>query len=83
MAIKQVGHTTAGQSFTKGVTKRKFVVDTEADIAGLPESAPGSCAIVAAGGTVYMVNASGAWTKLGSSSDSVAAALAVAEGVLF
>ena len=39
-----------------------YVCDSEADIANLPKSCPGSVAVVAAaGGKVYMVNASGEW----------------------
>lgn len=42
-----------------------YVCDSEADVANLPKSCPGSTAIVAAaGGNVYMVNASGEWGVL-------------------
>jgi len=41
-----------------------FVLDSESDVASLPQSTAGSTAIVAAsGGGVYMVNASGEWKE--------------------
>lgn len=45
--------------------RNEFIVDSAADIASLPKSAPGSVAVVAAkDGAVYMVNASGQWKEL-------------------
>lgn len=43
----------------------EYILDTEADVANLPACCPGSTAVVVASGTVYMVNASGVWTKFG------------------
>lgn len=45
---------------------KRFVVDSEADIANLPQCDPGSTAVVAEGGKNYMVNASGVWVEGGS-----------------
>ena len=48
----------------------KFVCDTEADVASLPTEKnkvyPGSTAIVATTGNVYILNASRQWVSLGS-----------------
>lgn len=45
--------------------RREYIIDSAADLANLPECAPGSIAIVAdAGGAMYMVNASGEWREL-------------------
>lgn len=43
----------------------EYILDTEADVPNLPECCVGSTAIVVASGNVYMVNASGVWTKFG------------------
>lgn len=43
----------------------EYIVDTETDIASLPECAVGSSALVVASATVYMVNASGEWAVFG------------------
>lgn len=61
--------------------KQDFIVDTEADIATLPECCTGSKALVAQTGVNYIVNASGAWCACGSSGG--AAALPSAEGGSF
>ena len=45
--------------------KEDFIVDTEADVASLPECCTGSSALVVESGTPYMVNASGVWAVLG------------------
>lgn len=85
MAITKIGQAyfAADRAFTKGLKKQKFVCDTEADVANLPKCDPGSCAIVADGGPVYMVNASGNWSRFAESGSSTAVALAMAEGVSF
>lgn len=45
--------------------RREFILDSADDVANLPESCPGSTAIVAAkDGSMYMVNASGSWEEL-------------------
>lgn len=45
--------------------RREYVIDSAADLATLPECAPGSTAIVAdKDGAIYMVNASGEWREL-------------------
>ncbi len=45
--------------------RNEFILDSAADVASLPKSAPGSVAVVAAkDGAVYMVNASGQWKEL-------------------
>lgn len=56
---------------------KRFIMDSEADVAKLPACCPGSTAVSAEGGMVYMVNASGAWVKTG------VAAFALAEEVGF
>lgn len=62
MAIKQIGEYWVSET---GLFRREFVMDSDADVANLPECGPGSVAIVAAnGGGVYMVNASGEWGAL-------------------
>ena len=43
----------------------EYIVDTESDIATLPDCAVGSSALVVASATVYMVNASGEWVVFG------------------
>lgn len=45
--------------------KRKYILDTEADVADLPDSAAGSTAVVIATANVYAVNASGQWALFG------------------
>ena len=42
-----------------------FICDTEADISSLPKCCPQSTCLVAATGSVYIVNASGEWVKMG------------------
>lgn len=42
-----------------------YIVDTEADVANLPECCSGSSALVVESGAVYMVNASGNWALFG------------------
>ena len=43
----------------------EYIVDTEADIANLPECCVGSSALVVESANVYMVNASGEWVLFG------------------
>lgn len=43
----------------------EYIVDTESDIASLPDCAVGSSALVVETATVYMVNASGNWVPFG------------------
>ena len=40
-----------------------FVLDSAEDVKDLPVCAPMSMAIVASGGTIFMVNASGEWVN--------------------
>ena len=42
-----------------------YIVDTEADVANLPDCCSGSSALVVESGAVYMVNASGNWALFG------------------
>lgn len=51
--------------------RRKYIMDSEADVADLPDAPPGSTAVVA-GGNTYIVNASGAWVAHGRASASAA-----------
>ena len=46
--------------------RNKFILDSEVDVAILPESATGSTAVVAQGGKAFMVNASGEWVDFGT-----------------
>lgn len=78
MAIKQTGQR---WNPVLGTTKKKFILDTEADVANLPKCCPGSHALVVDGGIIYMVNASGEWTKMCTAT--ATAGLAVAEEVSF
>ena len=55
-----------------GTSKTKFIMDSEADAASLPECRPGSYALAVDGGIVYMVNASGVWKKMGTVAFSLA-----------
>lgn len=48
-----------------GDYQKDFIVDTEADVANLPECCTGSSALVVESGAVYMVNASGEWAVFG------------------
>lgn len=77
MAVKQIG-----QKFSPVVkaTKKRYIVDTESDVATLPTCCPGSTAVVAEGGKTYVVNASNRWVLLGEFG---AGALLAAEGVSF
>lgn len=43
----------------------EYIVDTEVDIASLPECCAGSSALVVETAAVYMVNASGEWVPFG------------------
>lgn len=46
------------------IWRNEIVMDSTADLASLPASAPGSVAVVAdKDGPVYMVNASGEWKE--------------------
>lgn len=47
------------------IEKRDFICDTDADFADLPKCYPGSTAVSAATGNVYVVNASGEWVAFG------------------
>lgn len=73
MAIVQIGQAyfSAGHAFTKGIKKRKFLMDSDADVESLPQSDPGSIAITADGSATYVVNASGVWTKTAKTSGGV------------
>ena len=51
---------------------KKFIMDSKDDVAVLPDCAPSSVAIVAEGGAVYTVNASGAWVPGGTATYSLA-----------
>ena len=57
--------------------RRKFIMDSESDVQNLPTCCASSVAIVAEGGKVYMVNASGNWVEFGN------ATVAIAEGASF
>lgn len=47
------------------IVASSFVLDSAEDAADLPQSAPGSTAIVAEkGGAVFIVNASGEWKEI-------------------
>lgn len=65
MAFVQIGQTnfSACLAFTKGIKKRQFILDSDADAASLPACDPGSTAATADGVHTYVVNASGAWVK--------------------
>ena len=52
--------------------RKKFIVDSDADVKNLPACCASSVAIVAAGGKVYMVNASGQWVEAGQATFSMA-----------
>ena len=45
--------------------QREYILDTEADVASLPECCTGSTALVVESGNIYMVNASGEWVVFG------------------
>lgn len=47
----------------------EFVLDSDADVADLPECCPGSTALVRKGGKIYMVDASGEWGIFGEESE--------------
>lgn len=74
MAIKQTGRNWHADLET---TKKRFIMDTEADAANLPKCYTGSTAISVEGGVIYMVNASGKWVRVGT------AAFSLAEEVMF
>ena len=54
---------------TLGDVRNKFILDSEVDVAILPESATGSTAVVAQGGKAFMVNASGEWVDFGTATN--------------
>lgn len=62
MAIKiiDIQHNRSTQN-----TIQEFVCDTDADFADLPKCDPGSAAVSAETGNVYVVNASGDWVPFG------------------
>lgn len=62
MAIKLVG-----KEWCPCVDSYKcdYIVDTESDIANLPDSCTGSSALVVETANVYMVNASDQWVVFG------------------
>jgi hypothetical protein len=61
MAIKQIAPTMECKN-----KLHDFIMDTDADVALLPATcASGSTALSCASGSVFIVNASGAWVKLG------------------
>lgn len=49
-----------------GAEVKEIICDTKADLADLPDCTPGSTALVATEGTMYIVNASGEWVEFGS-----------------
>ena len=49
----------------RGEEPLDIICDTEADVAALPKAPAMSTCLVAATGSVYIVNASGAWVKMG------------------
>ena len=53
-------------NYAQGGNVKKYIIDSEADVASLPECRPGSMAIIAKGGKAYVVNASGEWVDHGS-----------------
>lgn len=53
-------------NYALGRNVKKFILDTEADVADLPPCQPSSLAVVAKGGKSFMVNASGEWVEHGS-----------------
>ena len=55
-----------------GAVTKKFIMDSEADVADLPKCAPSSVAIAAEGGAVYAANTAGRWVKHGTASYSLA-----------
>lgn len=62
MAIKEINREWC---FIANEYRRSFVLDSTEDVANLPECCAGSTAVVAGNGSaVYMVNASGVWTKI-------------------
>ncbi|MBO7274900.1 MAG: hypothetical protein J6V15_00855 [Clostridia bacterium] len=73
MAIKQIDK--IGVPYSQA--PKRFIVDGEADVASLPPCCPGSSAVAVDEGLLYMVNASGAWKKMGT------VMYSPAEGVLF
>lgn len=48
---------------TLNIVKKTFVLDSEEDLVNLPACSAGSMAIVASGGKIFMVNASGEWVN--------------------
>ena len=74
MAIKCVS---AERNYVDKTPTKKFIIDTEADVALLPKCGTGSIAIVASGGKVFMINASNEWVEAGYAS------YTLAEGVSF
>lgn len=58
--VKQIYPTIEGTQI-----RREFIIDTDEDVATLPECATGSAALSIASGSVFVVNASGVWTKCG------------------
>lgn len=58
--VKQIQPTLEGTQL-----RRKFVIDTDADVATLPSCAAGSAALSVESGSVFVVNASGEWKKFG------------------
>lgn len=51
----------AKRNYVLKTVQRTYILDSEEDVATLPVCCAGSMAIVANGGKVYMVNASGEW----------------------
>lgn len=58
--VKQIAPTLEGNQ-----PRREFIIDTDADVATLPACASGSAALSVESGSVFIVNASGVWTKCG------------------
>ena len=46
--------------------QRDYIVDTESDVAHLPQCCTGSSALIVESGKVYVVNASGVWAVYGA-----------------
>ena len=62
MAIKLVNNEWCG---CVGDYINSYIVDTQKDVANLPECCTGSSALVVETGEVYVMNASNVWTLFG------------------
>ena len=61
-------------------TIHEFICDTDTDFVHLPKCEPGSTAVSAATGTVYVVNASGHWVEFGGGDSDESEYPAASEG---